>query len=221
LRRKLAAFNDVRIAGEAENGLEALEKIERLRPDAVFLDIEMPELDGLGVARSLPQPRPRIVFVTAYDEFAVKAFEAEAADYLVKPVSEARLRKTIDRLRVPDPGKPWDRLPPSRIAIKSGNRYLVIDPASVSAILSRDRYAAILVDGRELLLEESLDDAAARLAGVPWLRVHRGGIVNTHRIAELLHEGDRKYTAILNDPAKTRVPVSRERLDEVRRTLGF
>ncbi len=220
LARKISLFKDFEIVGEASNGVDALEKIEQLRPEVVFLDIEMPELDGLGVARSLGLHGPKIIFVTAYDEHALSAFEASATDYLVKPISDARLFQTIERLRHGRGSKPsMENLPPSRTAIKSGNKFIVIDPLKISAIVARDHYAAVLVEGREFLVEESLDAVASRFKGVNFLRTHRSGMINVNALSELLHEGDRKYIAVLND--KTRVPVSRERLDDVKRELGL
>lgn len=231
LARKLSAHHDVTLIGEASNGVEALEKIETLQPDIVFLDIEMPELDGLGVAQSLNGKGPMIVFVTAYDEFALKAFESCAVDYLVKPVSETRLTGTLERLRRlgaglrPDISKLLDLLPkqltPKRTAIRCGAKYIVIDPSRITAVVARDHYAAILIDGRELLVEDSLDKLADRFQGVGLLRAHRSALINLAHLLELQHEGDRKYLALLNDPAKTKVPISRERLPDVKRALGL
>jgi len=228
LKRKLAAYADLEVIGEAGDGREALEKIAALEPDVVFLDIEMPELDGLGVAASLPHPAPLVVFVTAYDEFALKAFESSAADYLVKPVNDARLSRTVERLRsrLADNRTGFETLleklkAPARIALRSGSKYVVVDPSKVSAILARDHYVAVLAEGKEYLLEESLEKAAGRFRGIDWMRVHRSAILNLSYLRELQHEGDRKYLAVLSDPQNTRVPISRERLDEVKRALSL
>jgi two-component system LytT family response regulator len=98
LARMLAQFPEIEIVGEAQDGVAALELIDNVKPEVIFLDIEMPELDGLGVARSLGQDGPAIVFVTAYDEYALKAFDMNTVDYLVKPVAEGRLEVTIQKL---------------------------------------------------------------------------------------------------------------------------
>ena len=100
LRAMLADYDDLEIVGEACDGQEAVETIDALRPDVIFLDIQMPGLSGLEVAASLTPPRPRVVFCTAFDQYAIEAFEHHAADYLLKPVSRKRLVKAIDRLRV-------------------------------------------------------------------------------------------------------------------------
>jgi len=230
MRRLLAKFADVTIVGEAENGLKALEQIEALKPDVAFLDIEMPELDGLGVAEAIRGHGPAVVFVTAYNEHALRAFDVAAVDYVVKPVAEERLAATIAKLRQQNPPMPdfakliQSVLSPqgSRpLAVRCGSKYIVFDATKISAIIARDHYAAIVADGRELLSDDSLDTLAERLRAAQFLRVHRSAMINLDYLKELEREGDRKYTAVLNDAKTTRVPVSRERLDELKQRLGL
>lgn len=230
LRRLLETESEINIIGEASHGVEALRQIETLKPQVVFLDIEMPELDGLGVARSLDQNGPAIIFVTAYDEFALKAFDANAIDYLVKPVASARLKSALQKLRsrnasVDDLSRILTDLernkPNSKLAVKSGTRYVVIDLSRVSAILAKDHYSAIQVDGRELLTDDSLEVYEKKLDPNKFVRVHRSAIVNLDFIHELERDGDRKFTAVLSDHSKNRVAISRERLDEVKKRLGL
>ncbi|MGZ3709359.1 MAG: LytTR family DNA-binding domain-containing protein, partial [Bdellovibrionota bacterium] len=111
--------------------------------------------------------------------------------------------------------------PSARLAIRSGSRFVVVDTARACAIVAKDHYAAILVDGRELLSDDPLDVLEKKLDPAKFLRVHRSAIVNIDFIQELEREGDRKYLAVLSDPAKTRVAIARERLDEVKRRLGL
>lgn len=232
MRRLLEATGRVEILAEASDGLQALEKIETLKPEVVFLDIEMPELDGLEVARTVGAHGPSIVFVTAYDEFALKAFETHAVDYLVKPVAEARLQATLQKLERHHErasAQEFSRLmaemaskrSSTRLAVKSGNRYIVVDLLRVSAIVAKDHYAAIQVDGRELLSDDPLDILEKKLDAEKFMRIHRSAIVNVDFIQELEREGDRKFTAILSDASKTRVAVARERLDDVKKKLGI
>lgn len=230
LRRLLGAHSDVECIGEAADGLQALSLIEQLRPDVVFLDIQMPELDGLSVAAAIPKPGPAVIFATAFDEHAIRAFELAAVDYLLKPIKKDRLAVALDRLRAkpaPTPGADVARavlakLQPSarKMAVRSGAKYVVFDTERVAAILAQDHYATLLVDGRELLSDDSLDKLMDRLDDTRFLRVHRGAIINLDFVAELQHEGDRKYVAVLSDSARTRVAVSRERLDELKARLG-
>jgi two-component system, LytTR family, response regulator len=232
LARMLTAFPDLKVVGEASNGLEALQTAQNLQPDLAFLDIEMPELNGLEVAEAWGGEGPAVVFVTAYSEHALKAFELSALDYLVKPVSPERLVETIERVRrrkEPRPAahlqKLIERLEEGRtrrrMAVKCGAKYRVFEPSQVSAIVAREHYAALLVDGQELLADDSLDQLAQRLDPARFLRIHRSAIINLDYLRELEHEGDRKYTAVLSDPAKTRLPVSRERLEDLRKVLGL
>ncbi len=232
LARMLSTFKDIEVVSEASNGLEALQIAENLKPDLAFLDIEMPELNGLEVAEAWGGGGPMVVFVTAYSEHALKAFELSALDYLVKPVSTERLTETIERIRKrknPTPlgniQKFLEKLEEGRVkrrmAVKCGAKYRVFDPAQVSAVIARDHYAVILLEGQELLADDSLDTLAQRLDSGRFLRIHRSAIINLDFLKELEHEGDRKYLAILSDAVKTRLPVSRERLDELKKVLNL
>jgi two-component system LytT family response regulator len=229
LRRLLKDHADVECVGEACNGLEALDRVDELTPDLVFLDVQMPEMNGLEVAASIPKPGPAVVFATAYDAHAIRAFDLAAVDYLLKPIAKDRLRVSLERVRGSRvAGADLAQAVLSRMgarnqrmAVRSGAKYVVFDTDRIAAILAQDHYAAILVDGRELLSEDSLDKLMHRLTGERFLRVHRGAILNVTFVQELLQEGDRKYVAILAGAAGTRVPVSREKLDELKARLGI
>jgi DNA-binding LytR/AlgR family response regulator len=129
------------------------------------------------------------------------------------PQPQASLQKLLDQL---EQGRPHRRM-----AVKCGAKYRVFEPSQVSAIVAKDHYAALLVDGQELLADDSLDQLAQRLESGKFLRIHRSAVINLDYLKELEHEGDRKYTAVLSDPAKTRLPVSRERLEELKKILGL
>lgn len=229
LRRLLGEHADVTCVGEAANGLEALEKIAALEPEVVFLDIQMPELDGLAVAAAIPRPGPAVVFATAFDQHAIRAFELAAVDYLLKPIAKDRLAAALDRARASRaPAVDVARAvlatlrPRSRkMAVRSGAKYVVFDTDRICAILARDHYSMILVDGRELLSDDPLDKLMDQLDGERFLRVHRGAIINLGFVRELQKEGDRKYVASLADAARTQVPISREKLDELKSRLGI
>ncbi len=232
LARMLAGFLDLQLVGEASNGLEALQAAQDLKPNLVFLDIEMPELSGLEVAEAWGGEGPSVVFVTAYSEHALKAFELSALDYLVKPVSPERLAETVERVkkRKDSPSSATlqkfleqmeQGMAKHRMAVKCGSKYKVFNPSQVSAIVAKDHYAVLLVEGQELLADDRLDVLASRLDPKKFLRIHRSAIINLDYLKELEHEGDRKYLAVLSDPAKTRLPVSRERLDDLKKELGL
>jgi two-component system, LytTR family, response regulator len=230
LARLLSAFSDLELVGEASNGMEALQVSQQLKPDLAFLDIEMPELNGLEVAEAWGTEGPTVVFVTAYSEHALKAFELSALDYLVKPVSPERLAETVERIRKRKSPPASDAFhsvlakleegrPRRRMAVKSGNKYRVFNPSQVSAVIARDHYSVLLVDGQELLSDDKLDSLAQRLDPGRFLRIHRSAIINLDFLKELEHEGDRKYMAVLSDPGKTRLPISRERLEDLKKEL--
>jgi two-component system LytT family response regulator len=228
LQRLLGAYPDVECIGAAGDGLQALSLVDELRPDVVFLDVQMPEVDGLSVAAALPRPGPAVVFATAFDEHAIRAFELAAVDYLLKPIARRRLSVALDRLRSRSAyvaeavhaavARMQPR--PRKMAVRCGATYVVFDPERVSAILARDHYASILVDGKELLSDDSLDRFMAKLDETRFIRVHRSAILNLGFVRELRQEGDRKYVAVLADAGATRVPISRDQLEEVKRRLG-
>jgi len=232
LARLLSAFPDLQVVGEASNGLEALQASQELKPDLVFLDIEMPELNGLETAQAWGGEGPAVVFVTAYSEHALKAFELSALDYLVKPVAPERLSETVEKIRKQRPPlsieemrgffrKMEEGVSKKRMAVKCGAKYRVFDPSHVSAIVAKDHYVVLLLEGQELLVDESLDALSQRFESKRFLRIHRGAVINLDYLKELEHEGDRKYLAVLSDAAKTRLPISRERLDDLKRELGL
>jgi two-component system LytT family response regulator len=228
----LVSYSDLEVVGEASNGLETLQMAQSAKPDLIFLDIEMPELSGLEVAEALAGDGITIVFVTAYSEHALKAFELSALDYLVKPVSPERLFETIERIRKRKEAVSFHqfqslmiRLEEGRVkrrmAVKCGAKYKVFDPALISAVVAKDHYAILLIEGQELTADDSMDVLSQRLDPQKFLRIHRSAIINLDYLKELEHEGDRKYAAVLSDTAKTRLPVSRERLDELKKILNL
>jgi len=238
--RMLTQFEDVILVGEGSDGLMALDQAAKLKPDVIFLDIEMPELDGLGVAEALPYDGPKIVFVTAYNEHALKAFEVCAFDYIVKPVAPERLQVCIEKIRVffnKKNREQDDQISEQRarlrvelaggdhfgrrFAVRVGNRFVICNPEKVSAIISREHYSAIVIDDKELLSDDSLDLLSARLDPKQFLRVHRSAVINVDFLKELEREGDRKYMAVLHDTGQTRVPISRERLNDIKVRLGI
>lgn len=232
LARLLTDIVDIQVVGEASNGLEALSVAQEVKPDLAFLDIEMPELNGLEVAETWAGSGPSVVFVTAYTEHALRAFEVSALDYLVKPVAPERLSEALEKVRRQKhpPGleqfqsfleKFQEKRAKRRMAVKCGSKYRVLDPEMVTALVAKDHYASLLVEGQEILCDDSLDHLAQRLDPTRFLRIHRGAIINLDFLKELEHQGDRKYLAVLSDVAKTKLPVSRERLDELKERLGL
>ncbi|HEY2376323.1 MAG TPA: response regulator [Gemmatimonadaceae bacterium] len=237
IRQLLAPHHDVDVVGEARNGRETVHLARTLRPDLLFLDVQMPELDAFGVLRALtPSPLPAVIFVTAYDHFAVRAFESHALDYLVKPIEEARfveaLQRTRDRMRslaavelshrLAALLSPRERasltrgLCPTRLVVPTSAGELVLEAEEIDWIEADDYYAAIHARGRRHLMRQSLAVLERRLDPEQFVRAHRGAIVNIERVREL--RGDAGETVLLLRDG-TRVPVSRRRREHVTRRI--
>lgn len=227
LREYLSAWPEVEIVAECANGFEAVKAIGELQPDLVFLDIQMPKLDGFEVVE-LAGTGTRYVFVTAYDQFALKAFEVRAIDYLLKPFSRERLAQALESAKAR--ATPPEQLegvaleaarrngPLARILIRDGARVHVVDTSSIDWIEAQDDYVQIsaggrlhLKNGRMAELEQGLDPAL-------FLRVHRSYIVNVGAIERIEAPTKDSWCAVLKDGK--RVPVSRSGYQKVRELIG-
>jgi two-component system, LytTR family, response regulator len=233
IRQLLAPYPDVVVVGECRDGHEALRGLANLAPDLVFLDVQMPGLDGLAVIRKHGVERmPAVIFVTAHDEFAVRAFETQALDYLVKPLSEARFRAAMTRVRervqMKDAVALANRLRAlldgeargaNRIAISTETGQLLIDADEIEWIESEDYYAGIHAGGKHYRLRESLSTLETRLDPARFVRIHRSAIVRLDLVRELIVDGDDEAEAVVVLRDGTRLPVSRRRMPQVRALL--
>jgi two-component system LytT family response regulator len=177
LQRLLAALPGVTVVGEAAGGLQALALAESLRPDALLLDVQMPELSGLDVAASLPdaaQGGPAVVFVTAFDDYALPAFDAAAVDYLLKPVDPARLERAVERLR--RRRAPGPRPAAGRLVVSERGQLRVIDCRELLWLQAADNYVELHTAQRLHLLRRTLDGLLADL-GPGFVRIHRSRAV--------------------------------------------
>lgn len=226
MRTLLAEIDDVDVVGEAADTDAARSAIDEHAPDVVLLDVRMPGESGLALAASLGDDGPAVIFTTAHEEHALAAFDAAAVDYLLKPITVDRLRRALGRVRrdVVAPDVFVDlaaRLgggDPDRIAARQGSTTRFFDPATISAFHAVDGYAAFEVAGEEILVEETITHLEQRLAGRGFVRVHRNGLVNLHRVRGLDREGD--GTVVVLDDGR-RQPVSRRQLPELKRRLGL
>lgn len=215
VREHLAAHPGIEIVAECANGIEAIEAVAALAPDLVFLDVQMPRLTGFETLELL-DPRPAVVFVTAYDRHAVKAFEVSAVDYLLKPFSKERFDAALAKARAllgsgakgPDPAtlaaaaRP-EGVPLERIAVREGARVTLLSVETVAWVRAEDDYVLIHSGGKNHLKHQTLSDLAAQLPAARFVRVHRSWVVNVGKLASL-EEGK---TAVMADGE--RVPVSR------------
>ena len=222
LRSLLEAEADIEIVGEAGDGRSAVERIREIDPDLLFLDVNIPELDGIGVLQELAQDAPVVVFVTAYDHFAVQAFDAHALDYILKPFDEERfhtaLKRAREALRQRQSGSLDRRLSDlledlrrprhlERLAVKEGGKILFLRTAEIDWIGAEGNYARLHVGKKSHLMRETMTSLETKLDPARFLRIHRSTIVNVDAISELepLFQGD--YVVILRDG--TRLTSSR------------
>ncbi len=237
VRTLLEAEPDIEIVGECGDGLEALATIRRERPELVFLDIQMPELDGLAMlGQLLPEERPAVVFVTAYDQYAIKAFEVHALDYLLKPYDAERFTAALERARR------WVRRPPGtaaevqqrlsellaeakpsprpmdRLAVKSSGRVVLLKIEDIDWVEAADNYVSLHVASESHMLRETMNALEARLPSTSFLRISRSTIVNLNRIKELQPLFHGEYAVILRDG--TRLTLSRSYRDRLNLLLG-
>jgi len=208
LRRWLGQHADIQVIGESADGLDAAAALAALGPDVVFLDIQMPGLSGLEVASQLePDAAPLIVFVTAFDEHAIKAFDLNAVDYLLKPYDKDRLRKTLDRLRQRRAGGHSDTGAAARAAVHTARAHLgssdrllvphgeeleLIDAHAIHWLESDDNYVHVHTAGTTYLLRRTLTDLLAQLGEARFARIHKSAAVNLAEVATLspLFKGD-------------------------------
>jgi two-component system LytT family response regulator len=224
LRDMLAEFDWISCVGDASNGLAAVEAINRLRPELVFLDIQMPGLLGTDVLRRV-EHRPFVVFTTAFGQHAVTAFELGAVDYLLKPFGPERLAATLDRVRAAlgEPGatSALDRYqealrtgPMTRLFVRSGRAVIPVSVADVSWFEADGDYVTAHSSAGVHVLHLSLNRLEARLDPERFVRVHRAHIVNLDRVVAFRREGKDRFHAQMDDGA--RVAVSRGRAREIR-----
>ena len=231
LREYLAGEADIEIVAECPNGFEAVKAVNELKPDVLFVDIQMPKLDGFEVLE-LIDSSVAVVFVTAYDQYAMRAFDAAAIDYLLKPFSAARFRASLDRVRAraastvaPDP-LPRDlklasRAPGEyleRLVVKDGPRVHVIAAGKLDYAESQDDYVALHSEGKNWLKQQTISGLESALDPRRFLRVHRSFLVNMERISRVEPNTKDSWLAILQDGKK--IPMSRAGYSRFRELAG-
>ncbi len=238
----LSKEEDVEIVGTAAGGVEAVESIRRLTPDLVFLDVQMPGMSGLQVVDEIgAEKMPATIFITAFDQFALKAFDVAAVDYLVKPFDDERFRQAFRRARrtieLREVGKMTKRLAAllneegsesatpatskkylERISVESRGQVRVVPVAKVDYITASGPYAELHVGDRTFAIRERMQTLEERLDPAVFIRVHRSAIVRLDRIDTLLRSSGGDYAVRLKDGAE--LPVSRARRDDLEQRLG-
>jgi len=232
IRRLLAREEDVEVVGEASDGAQAVESIRSLGPDLVFLDVQMPEVDGFAVLERLrPSPAPAVVFVTAHDDYAVRAFEVHAVDYLRKPFDAARFREAFSRARgrvagagAEERARRLEALlaqvethPPKsreRFMVRSDGRLYFVRIDDIDWVEAAGNYVKLHVGRETHLMRETMAGIEKMLDPSRFLRIHRSAIVNLDRVREMQPWFSGEYTVILRDGTQLRLSrVYRDRLE--------
>jgi two-component system LytT family response regulator len=227
LREMLAGETDIQILAECATGYDAVKTAAELKPDVVFLDIEMPKLDGFEVLELL-DPGIAVVFVTAYDSYALKAFEVHAVDYVLKPYRAERLREALQRARSrvgqrPEPAVLAAAARPAgefarRVVVKDGSRIHLIPVERLDYAEAQDDYVALRSEGKTYLKTQTMGSLEASLDPAVFVRVHRSFLVRLDRIRAIEPYAKNSKVAILADGA--RIPVSREGHARLQELLG-
>lgn len=233
LAYQLREFPDVEVIATASNGLEAVQLITDLEPDLVFLDVQMPGLDGMGVLRKLREkniPLPYFVMATAYDQYAVEAFKWEALDYLLKPVEKERLAQALDRARkgvaerlkaapaeLPPPKPSLQR---TKLLIKNNQRNFIVDAQDVVYATIEDGLITVVASSLEGQSNyRTIEELQSNLDADTFWRVHRSYLVNIHRIKEVIPWFKSSFQLRMDDKKQTEIPVSRVQTKRLRALL--
>lgn len=236
IRRLLDEAPDMEIVGECGDGAEAVRAIRKRSPDLVFLDVQMPELDGFGVLEKVGvEQAPEIIFVTAYDEYTLRAFDVHALDYLLKPVNPERFHKSLSRARAQLQNKSSQRLDggllallenyrreerrATRFAIKTSQGALLVEADNLDWIEAAGNYVRLRVGGQAHLLSETISGMEKRLDPRKFLRIHRSRIVNVERIKLLRPLFHGEYEIVLKDG--TQLTSGRNYREQIRERLDL
>ena len=229
VREYLAGVPDVEVVAECGNGFEAVKAVSELQPDLLILDVQMPKLNGFEVLELVARD-VAVIFVTAYDQYAIRAFEVHAVDYLLKPFSAARLAEAIDRVRerlgrgeaqapralaaAAQPAQEHTR----RILVRDGPRVHVLPVEKIDYVQAQDDYICFRCEGKEYLKEQALGDLESSLDPARFVRIHRSYVLNLDRLARVETDERENRIAILNDGR--RLPISRAGYTRLSDLLG-
>lgn len=221
MEKLLSAFqDDIEIIAKASNGVDAIRMIDQLKPDVIFLDIQMPELSGFEVLEKISH-QPFVIFSTAYDEYALKAFETNSIDYLLKPVDSARLHKAVEKLKTIKSESMHHfqsqlsnmlsgmKSPAKRIQVKKGDRIKLLAPENIYFFTADEKYTRVCTYDESFLIDASLS-ALEKELDENFVRVHRKNLVNLNHIEEINRMFKGSYKVKMKDKQMSELPVSRQ-----------
>ncbi|MGH9535059.1 MAG: LytR/AlgR family response regulator transcription factor [Terriglobales bacterium] len=237
----LRGFPDIEVLAQARNGMEAVQLIREHQPDLVFLDVQMPGLDGFGVVRRLREkkvPMPRMIFATAYDHYAVQAFEVSAIDYLLKPFDKARLARAVEKVRQQvdqrqNATRKIDRVleilearqptvVPTKISLRANARHFLLDPREIVFARIEDGVISVVATHMEGVANcRTVEELLASLDPQVFWRAHRGYVVNLNHIKEVVPWFNSSYQLRMDDKKQTEIPVSRTQSRRLRELFNL
>jgi len=227
LKLMLGRIGGVEVVAEAAEAAECIQKVAQRKPDVVFLDIHLPDDNGMDVARALVNLRepPQIVFVTGYDEYAVPAFEVAAADYVMKPYSQERLERALTRVRsrMDRAYANGDGLGPAldKLAIRDKEGAKLVPIEQICYISTNGRKTAIHTESQAFVTHYTLAELEHKLRDYGFFRANEGCLVNLNKVREVVYLGPRSYELLLTEPKDTFIPLSRSRTRQLREMLDF
>jgi two-component system, LytTR family, response regulator len=229
LREMLASHPEIEIVGECGNGLEAVKTVAEHKPELLFLDVQMPKLTGFDVLELVDPAGLAVIFVTAFDQYAMKAFDVHAVDYLLKPYSKERFEAALERAKnqkaekAPDAAALAATARPAgqyleRIVVKDGTKVTLVPTAKLDYVEALDDYVSLATEGKKLLKQQTISSLEAALDPAVFVRIHRSFVVNFERVNRIEPYGKESKVAVLGNGVK--LPVSRAGYERLRKLMG-
>ncbi len=229
LREMLASHPEIEITGECGNGMEAVKAVAEHKPELLFLDVQMPKLTGFDVLELVDPAGLAVIFVTAFDQYAMKAFDVHAVDYLLKPYSKERFEAALERAKnqkaekAPDAAALAATARPAgqyleRIVVKDGTKVTLVPTAKLDYVEALDDYVSLATEGKKLLKQQTISSLEAALDPAVFVRIHRSFVVNFERVSRIEPYGKESKVAVLGNGVK--LPVSRAGYERLRKVMG-
>lgn len=229
LREMLASHPEIEIVGECGNGMEAVKAVAEHEPELLFLDVQMPKLSGFDVLELVDPAGLAVIFVTAFDQYAMKAFDVHAVDYLLKPYSKERFEAALERAKsqkaekAPDAAALAATARPAgqfleRIVVKDGTKVTLVPTAKLDYVEALDDYVSLATEGKKLLKQQTISSMEAALDPAVFVRIHRSFVVNFERVSRIEPYGKESKVAVLGNGVK--LPVSRAGYERLRKVMG-